>query len=302
MSDSKLEFESIDQLKEFVVQNPLEGVVIRTQEEEQQYWDNTVKEQISNRTKELYGSFEEHIAKVTGKERQDGEKAYDYFTRVWSDTTSSFDQTKKEYEKRLEEKISAADAGNEFKKRYETLQEKYKREKEELEGQLQEKDRAVFLTRVESSIDKDLERIEIELDPKFVPNDFIKKSVMQNLRDRFRGDTIPKQINGAVIFNDKEDKPLLNSKTGATLTSYEILKSMLPDEAFLKQVARGGTGGGAPEGGGEPNPDDLQLPDTVQTISQLIEYIKKTFPDIDKNSERFNEIYTANKGKVKFTL
>ena len=300
--EDELKFESVDQLREFVTTNPIEGVVVRTPEQEQEYWNNTVQEQINNRTKELYGSFEEHIAKVTGQDRKDGEKAYDYFTRVWTDTTKSFDQTRSEYERKLEEKISAADAGNEFKKRYEALQEKYRTDRENFEGQLKEKDRAVFMTKVQSTIDKDIERIALELDKNYAPNDFTKKAVLENLRNQFQNRTVPHDVNGVLMFNDKDDKPILNEKNGQPLTGYDILKSLLPAEALKAPKTIGGMGGDGGAGHNGDDPEDLVLPETVKNLSDLVKHIQEKFPDVNRFSPEFDKIFAKNKSKVAFKL
>lgn len=302
--DQKLVFEDIPAMISHITN--LGTYSIRTKDEESQYWKNTVGKEVDNKVKSLYTNFEQNIGEATGIEKVDGEKATEFLKRSITEILDNHKGTVTDMQKKLDTKLKESEAAAEVQKQYDTFREKVKVQATEYEQTISDLNMNAFSIRVSQQLEDARERIRPLLKKDI--DTFLIDNTMKAMSTEMANEVIPKDVNGVIVFNDKDDKPIMDAKDGHMLTAYEILFAKFPEDLIEKQRVQGGAGSGSngqPAGDGSgtgENKFDLVLPEDVVNVGQLIEHIKKTFPALGKTDREFNDYYRANKDKVKFEL
>lgn len=307
MSDDngKLEFANDGELLKYL--DSQGTYIVRTKDEDQAYWNNTVKKEVDTKVSEIYGSFESNINEFSGIEKNPNEKATEFLKRAFSQISDSHKATEAELNKKLEAKLKESDAAAEVTKQFETFKAQSKAQVKEFEEKIAGMETQAFKGRVNQIVTEALERIKPSLKQDLNP--FLVENAIEAVKNKFEAKTIAKEVNGLIVFNDQDDKPIMSTKDGKMLTAYEILLGEFPEDIIDKPRVVGGAGTGNKEGDENINPQtgkngefDIDLPEEVKNVQQLVEYIKKAFPNVSRSSKDFNEYYRANKSKVKFEV
>lgn len=305
--DGKLEFANDGEILKYL--DSQGTYIVRTKDEDKAYWKNTVGKEVDQKVSEIYSSFEKSIAESTGIDKNAGEKASEFLSRSITAIRDKAKATEADLTKKLEAKLKESDAAAEVQKQFETYKAQTKAQAKEFEQQIESMKTEAFRGRVQQLVNDAVGRIK----PMFKKdlNDFLIENTINSITSAFTNETIPHDVNGVIVFNDKDDNPIMSTKDGKMLTAYDILLSKFPEDLIDKPrvISGGGTGQEVTKKDGtvvevaqpgENGKYDLELPETVKTVTQLVEHLKSNLPNVPKNSPDFNEYYRANKSKVKF--
>lgn len=232
---------------DFVKGAEAEGLVVRTQEQDQQFLANHVNATVADRVKvELqkevdkeFGNamrkIDDEIKAVTGVEKKPGEKTTDYAKRAVEEKRQGGDPVTKERVTQLESLLANT--------------------KTEYETKLKDAETQLFDKEKEWSINSYLDKANIAV-PVHLKTDEEKQNFVNQqkalIRQGFLGShTAKKDEQGNTIYYEG-DKPLMNQKDGKPMQPGDIIGVkysawFVPPGKVV--TGAGGGGGGLPEGG-----------------------------------------------------
>lgn len=279
-----------------------EKFIIRDPDQEKQFLENYTKKLIDDKTREFHSTFENNVRDLTGIDREDNEKSYDYLKRAWTGQVSSkkeLENTITEMQKKLkeyEEKgVKGNDLAEQLTNQLNETKNLLKKANEEKENVVKEYESKAF----ESSYNSKLNDAVNMLRPSFkkdLPKEIIEHTISSVLNN-FKQEIQPVKLDGGgFVFNDKDGKPMVNVKNGNMLSATDILEERLNfiiDEKRVQSGAGSGDGGAGSgdDGGGKY---DLKLPDTVKSRTALIGHLKDVIK-VEQGSRDFDRYYNANK-------
>lgn len=250
--------------------------IVRTSEEETAFLENFENDRIGKRIGEVHGQYDKDILEVSGVERKQGEKTYDYNKRVIrefkekADSRSDDKLTARITE--LETQLETASNAKEVKAlmdKIKELNDNHQTELSSYQTKLQQKD-------VEFSVRGGLVGLEFsDLIPESVRSTFIERAILETTK---KG----KVIDGKVVYVNEEGEILRNKETMAPLTSQDILKDSLKD--VLKE-SRKVTGNGTPP----------KVPQEKDGVVELSMEGIKTRDDITKAMQQAGIPYGSDK-------
>lgn len=275
--------------------------IIRNEEQEKSFLDNHEKKFISEKTAEFYSSLDNNIRDVSGVDRLDEEKSYVYLKRAFGTQKTAFTDLEKvkvqletDIKKLKEDGFSETEQVGELKKQLVSTKQLLKDGLAEKEVIIEGFKTAQFNSELQGAVDNAINRFRPFI-KKDLPEEAVTNSI-ENIRRTFLTDSKPIKLEGGgFVFNDKDNKPLQNPKDGNMLSIYDILK---PKFDFMLQEKKITSGAGSGDGGsGDPDPGDkykLELPDTIKSRSDLIDFLRKE-KKIDYHDQvEFTKYYNAN--------
>ncbi|MFZ4705542.1 MAG: hypothetical protein ACOYMF_05985 [Bacteroidales bacterium] len=226
--------------------------------------ENTV---IGTRIGELHGQYEKDVLGVTGIQKNQGEKAYDYVKRILTDlktgvaelpTVKQQIETIKSEKLQLEADIKAGKGNEVITKQLQDAKDKIAqlstlKEKEvtELKGQLEQAQAASQRLQLNNEFAKGLQGVKYKAEiPESVRQTYID-AAMQRILATTKPDFIDDGKGGkALVFRNAEGVVLNNPQNALNpFTAGELLKKELTDIIDATQQKGGGGAGGAGGGG-----------------------------------------------------
>ena len=238
--------------------------VVRTLAEDEQFiknWEDTV---IGKRIGELHSQYDKDIYELTGIEKEQGEKSYNYNKRVLSLLKSkpSDDESLKAKIAEPQEKLAGDDVS---KKEIDGLRKALKEAQDEMKSKLQEKDSMLMGLDIKHNVEKALSKIKRRGDlPELVVENFIETATKSLI------DSGKKNEQGEIVFFDKDGEIILDRKTGKPKDSLSILSEILEPIIDTGRKAEG-TGG---KSDGKGDRTDV-LPSDVKTKDDLTTWLAK---------------------------
>jgi hypothetical protein len=280
-----------------------QGFVIRTADEDKTYHQNLTEKEVNARMSKVYNDFHGSIRELTGIDPENNEKAGDFLKRSISTLNQKYESEKSELQKKLEAKLNSDEATAEIRKQFDSFKATSKEELTKRDQELENLKRSIFTGRVSEIVKSATERIRGQLKPDL--NEWVVNQTLDALANKFLNDTIAKEVDGNIIFNDSNDQPLLDPKNANPRSAFDLMIEQVPDDLLDKARQQGGAGSGegsqgdkGDQGGGE---FELSLPPEVTTKTQLLDFLKKALKDkgIDHTHKDFTKYYNANVSKVK---
>lgn len=271
---------------------------IRTEEAENSFLDrfknDVIEKNIPERIKEVHNQYDKDVFALTGIERKQDEKSYDYTRRAFKEKEASFVSKITA----LEEK---AKKGGDPEGIYKSQIEELTKQNETLQNNLQSKSDEIAQMQGKFVAGQKRNKLMSEYTE-------IKKSFKKDLPDYFK--VFENETIEAVLKNTKEEDgkliPLNDDGTvmkDADLNVIDIkdvLKMKFKD-AIDKDRATGGTGGIGSGKNIDPDTitiEDFARPAEVDTQEKLMTYMLKL--GLQRGSEKFNKIWSKHSEKLPF--
>ena len=283
----------------------LEGVeegefILRTEDEEKEFRDNLVASEvdkrIGSRIKEVHGSYDTDLFKITGKQRKDDEPTYDFMKRIFTEYKEKADSVQI-YEgqiKELKDKIRDGSGDETLKSQLKNLEKKHS---EALENWTEEKESLIKNHNQEligADLDKEISKLKFR--------DDIPQAVVDSYVSTVRGELLNNALrqDGKLVFKNGEDGILTDNTTLKPIGADKILGDKLKD--ILKGDGKSGLGGGPKpgEGAGEIVPPDSALVSKVALADYLQgEFLKKGMTKNEaRESKEYRELFKTYLDKV----
>ncbi len=200
------------------------------EKEHETFLENHNEKVIAPKVRDIYNQLDKDVKDLSGVDRNQDEKSYDYHKRVLGDYVSKvsgiagLETTITELNKQIE-----AGSGDEqlktdlqtAKKELENVQDLYRTEKEgwgkeksDLEG-----------SHLRSSFANEMDRSLLGIKFKEGIGEDIVKTVVDSIKNELL--ETAERIDGKLVFNDKEGNILRNKETAKPLTAEEIFRSRL---------------------------------------------------------------------------
>ena len=243
---------------------------------------------IGERIGRVYGELDNDIKEGFGIEKRQGEKTYDYLKRAgktlkekiteYSEKVKKVDELEQEKQK-LEKQLKDGNTDEILTKklqdqitRYEDLEKKYNREKEELEGKMNTYEQQINETKLNYEFDKAAAGLNFKPEVDEELQEILLSSAKQKVLSTYKPDWI-EEGEGKVrlVFRDADGKIQHNPEKGLQpYSANDLLKKNL--QKVLAEKKEGG-GTRKPTGGSSSD----QLPDisTARTQVEADEVIQK---------------------------
>lgn len=286
------------------------GYIARTKEGHDKFLNDELEKTKKQLTNDIHTGYRKDVLELTGIDRNEGEKDYDYMKRAVSTKLHGLQEYEgkvKTLSEQLEDLkkngVKDKDAFEEVKKREEAIKEQAKKREEELTSKIEQLTSANKQNKVNNVISEAMSKIRSQL-----------KAAEAFGGEKFREDIIATRLetfnkmykpiiqeNGAIIWHDINDKPVMEESTYEPKGAGELLVDTFKDMIDTTRH-QGGAGGAGSEGkpGGKPdeNKHKLDLPAHIQSQVQLGEWLISE-KKIDKNSVDFTTFFNANKEGLK---
>ena len=276
------------------------GYVVRTADQDKEYLTTQTQQGIDKVLGERNTQIEQTINKITGIQKNSGEKYYDYMERAVNEKLKEVSVLQgkiKEYETKG---LDGSALAQQLKKQLEDTQAQVKAINEEWAGKMTAKEQEVFTTKVSGEVDRTMSRFRMEFRQDIEPT--ILEAAIEGRLTKFRTENLPKNVEGHIIYTDPQGVTR-NSKTdGKPKNTEDILRELFADLFDKKRVQGGaGSGGDGGSGGGDAGAKwkNIQLPAEVDTKVKLYNYLTKTLKmaqDTKETAKEFSEAY-ENLGK-----
>ena len=297
MSELK-DFQAIDIIKH------LEGLdekyIIRTPDQDVVFTRKKVDTAIGESLKKWAGSLEEAVLK-TGAEKSNGENATDFAVRAIKVNKEGWDTSASELTKIKDEGVKGDKVADELKAQLATFKDASKKEIQTLNNEISKQKSDSFASRVDQVISDAVAKIR----PSFKKDidAGILDNAVQNVVNTWRGVIKPVDHEGTIIFHDKDDKPIIDTKEGNHLGAYTLLQTEL--DSFIDKGRKLDGNGSTPpatppgtppaaDGEGDIKKFKVELPSSVVSQVHLTEYLKND-RKLDPNSQEFNDHFMANR-------
>lgn len=268
------------------------GFVIRKADED----ENFVKTRVQTEVDKVYGTtakmFDGVVTEITGIPRLDNEKSTDYAKRAVAEKLKAVNELQAQLKELKDKGVDGNVLAQEYKGQIGQLQEQIKKINEENGKTITELKGKMFETSLSSMVDHAFSEIRSTLgaeglDPKYL-TDIINARML-----RFRNENRAKEVEGILIWTDK-DGNIRNSKTnGKPLSTKEILEPYFEDLVDKgKKGAGAGSGKGGDGGQGDAKWKNLTVPSEIKSKPELYKWLKVD-NKMDENSKDFNDAYTA---------
>jgi len=255
--------------------------ILRTKEEEAQFLENFENDRIGKRIGEVHGQYDNDIKEVTGIERQQGEKTYDYNKRVLRTLKEkSESKSDEKLTARIEELQSQLEKASNAKE-VKALMGKINELNETHQSQLSEYQQKLTQKDVEFDVRTGLVGMEFsDLIPEEVRKTFINKSITEITK---KGQV----IDGKVVYVGEDGEILRNKDTMAPLTSSDLLKDSLKE--VLKE-GRKQTGVGSKKAAPKGEEEIIEIPtEGLKSKDDIIKAMREA--GIAYGSKQWDETY-----------
>jgi hypothetical protein len=239
-------------------------------------------------TKRHAESLEADVKSLTGIEKKQDEKYYDYFKRAVQEKLGVVSTMETEL-KELREKGHSNQAD---KQRISALEKAIADTKDEMKSKLNEKDQALNKTRASYEVRNEIGKLQSKYKPG-LPESLVKIAE-QSVIDKLASEVVFQEDGTPTFLNEKKEVAL-DPQTFKPISIEQRVMEMLKDIVDTgKQQPGGGTKPPiTPPGGTPPNPNDPAskysgIPDTVKTKVQLSEYLLSL--GITADNPKFDEI------------
>lgn len=268
------------------------GHIVRTKDQDKEY----VKSQVQTEADKVYKKHQDQVDatvfEITGIQKNAEEKTSDYQKRAITEKL----KVVKDLETQINELKTKGVDGN-------ALAAELKQQKDQLQQLMQTKEKEwsekytglqtqVFTTEVNNNVDKVVaeykSKMRADIDPALVPD------IIAARLAKFHSENKASQVEGVLVWKDKEGTTRIAKTNGAPQTTAEVLEGYFAD-LFDKGKQGGGAGSGKPgEGGkgGDAKWKSLTLPAEVKSKAELYKWLT-TEHKMDDMSKDFNEAYTA---------
>lgn len=259
------------------------GYAVRAAEEDKTFVQKHIDDAFSVRNKQL----EDTIKKVTGVDKTDQEKYYDYFERATATRVKEIDSLKakiSEYEQKGTDGNSLA---QEYKKRVEVLEQQINGIKKEYDEKLSAKDKALFDTKVKTIVSNTIDKIKNSVSDTLAPE--VLEDVIAARVHKFESEFVPKDVEGVIVFYDKSGSPVLSKKDGKPKSMDEIFTDLFAP--YISEKQKAGAGSGKQQAQATQTGDTIVLPPTVTNKKQLVTFLENQVK-LKADSKEFSEAFT----------
>ena len=265
------------------------GYAIRTTEEDNTFKQNAINhgaetlfnDKIGDKLKELHNQYDQDVFNVTGIQRNQDEKSYDYNKRVHETNLARIKQLEAS-NKELDSRLKSGDVDSVWKSKYETIESEAKQRLLEKDNEIQKlkgtterftKSQEInkIYTPIKSTFKKDLPGY-FKTTEEHILNDVISKA---------------KQKNGEWIMTKDGENELLDTNLNE-IKIEDFLKKQFKDAIEEKRTQNGiGTGHGSTKSDGGTS--NVVVPGEIKTISKLIDYLLEI--GLERGSKEWHEAY-----------
>ncbi len=281
-----------------------QGIAVRTKEEDTAFVQTQIDEAFGRRNTEI----ETTIQEVTGIQKNNGEKYYDFLKRAVSTKTTEITTLKAKIAE-LERAKPDSEQVRELKEQLETV----KAAKETAERAASEELHKVRASAFSDRVDKVLEDAIGKLRPTWkkmsedsTENEELIRDLIKIRKQKFLEEHTPHDSEGVIVFKGKDGKIIRNTTAGHP-EGVDVLIKPLFETMINKGHAQGGTGsgdqgaagagaggqgsGGAGAGAGK-DWTKTKRPDGVKSQRSLMDHLRKV-EKLEPNTEEFDKAYAA---------
>jgi hypothetical protein len=288
--------EGTDETTEKAIVSYLEkkGHVIRTSKQDQDYVESQVQPRIDKVLGERNTQIEQTVLKITGLNKNNGEKFYEYMERAVADKlkeAAALSEKVKEYESKGVEGSALA---QQYKKELEQAQAQVKQLNEEWQGKFTQKESEVFGAKVESEIERSLSKLRLKFRQDVEPA--ILEDAIAGKLYKFRNENKAKDLDGHIIYTNPAGATITSKADGKPKNTDDILSELFVELIDKKREQGGaGSGGKGEAGDAQGKWKDISIPATVTSKVKLHSYLSKDLK-MNESTKEFSEAY-ENLGK-----
>ena len=300
IGDQEIKYADIPQEDLFTILES-EGFIIRDKEQEAKFIENKQAEWIADKTKEWHERLRGDVLEASGLSSESNEKSYEYLKRAFGEKDKKIKEIDKELAEIKEKGFGEHEQNKHLEEQLAKVKADWKADRDQYEGKIGDLNGKIFTDRKNARVNEALDRLRplfrADLDPE------ILQDSIESKRAKFEAEVKAVDLNGSIVWQTKEGKPITDSKTGDELSLFDILKSRY-DTLIDKKRVQNGLGlnpeditGGKPGGGEGADKYKQDLPDTVKDQNDLMDYLKGELK-LAPGSEEFTKTWDANKGEL----
>jgi len=276
---------------------------VRTPEDEAKFVEVKTSEAISKHMGTVLGDLDKSVKEVAQVDKQEGEKTSEYVKRIIKEQIDALSTTQEDLKKHLDGEMSKDETLKTIKAQLDTAKADLKKTTEAREQEKLQWEQKSFQTKVDIAIQGALAKIRPTL-KKFSKDgeeDLIMENNIKAIVSDFRESVQPQDVEGTLVFKDREGKPLQSTTDGSFLTVDALLQDRFQPFVDTGRTVTGAGGIGSKPGVTPPNGAGgeykLSLPETVKSQVALTDYLASTLKEknIGTNDVEFTKYFTANK-------
>lgn len=271
----------------------LEGMVVRTKDQDTQAIQTAINEANGNR------KVTATIKEITGIAPETNETEEAYIKRATGKKFEEITALKAKIQEFETKGVEGSAIATEYKQRIDVLTKELSDKTKEYNDQVTTLKAANFQARVDNEINNIVSTLNLR---KMHDDDAINKTLLQRLRDstvmQFKTEFTAVESSdtpGLIVFKDKGGKIVRKTEDGSPQALNAIIQPYF-DPLIDKEHKAVGAGSGKdknptdPPPGGKKDWSKVTLPDTIKAQTQLYAWLK-TDQKMDENSKEFTEAF-----------
>lgn len=276
-----------------------QGLTIRTAEQEKTFLDSQKQEAINQVISERNRQMEDTILETTGINKNQGEKFHEYHKRAIIEKTKEASDLKTKIADLERQGLSGSTLAQQYKQEVETIRQQLQTVNTEWQKKFEDKTKEVFTSKASGEMEKTLAILKGKIDPTIKPE--LIDDIIQARLAKFKGDYNAADLDGLIVYKDKEGKTKLSKKDGKPETFEEIFSTYLGELIDTKRQQQGAGSGSQGQGaagqgnqGGQAGAKwkDYQRPDTIKSKMQLTDYLRDELK-LDASTKDWSEAFDS---------